>query len=71
MRMADNFSTMLSLKKRYVVIAGILGGFAIAFQDSTVSVWQQLQTQTRCALFNFSKHYQHAIFGRTHIPLRT
>ena len=36
---------MLSLKKRYVVIAGILGGFAIAFQDSTASVWQQLQTK--------------------------
>ncbi|MCY2985647.1 MAG: endonuclease/exonuclease/phosphatase [Planctomycetota bacterium] len=36
---------MLSLKKRYVVIAGILGGFAIAFQDSTASVWHQLQTK--------------------------
>jgi len=42
---ADNLSTMLSLKKRNVVIAGILGGFAIAFQDSTTSVWQQLQTK--------------------------
>ena len=36
---------MLSLKKRYVVFAGILGGFAIAFQDSTASVWQQLQSK--------------------------
>jgi deoxyribonuclease-1-like protein len=36
---------MLSLKKRYVVIAGILGGFAIAFHDSTASVWQQLQSK--------------------------
>jgi len=44
-RNADSFSTMLSLKKRYVVIAGILGGFAIAFQDSTMTVWQQLQTK--------------------------
>lgn len=44
-RIADNSSTMLSLKKRYVVIAGILGGFAIAYQDSTASVWQQLQTK--------------------------
>ena len=36
---------MLSLKKRHVVIAGILGGLAIAFQDSTVAVWQGLQTK--------------------------
>lgn len=36
---------MFSLKKRHVVIAGILGGFAIAFHDSTVAVWQQLQTK--------------------------
>ncbi len=35
---------MMSLKKRYVVIAGILGGFAIAFHDSAVEVWQKLQT---------------------------
>jgi len=36
---------MLSLKKRHVVIAGILGGFAIAYQDSGTAVWQQLQTK--------------------------
>ena len=36
---------MLSLKKSHVVMAGILGGFAIAFQDSTVAVWQGLQTR--------------------------
>lgn len=36
---------MLSLKKHHVVIAGILGGFAIAFHDSTVAVWQQLQSK--------------------------
>ena len=36
---------MLSLKKSHVVMAGILGGFAIAFQDSTVAVWQGLQTK--------------------------
>ena len=36
---------MLSLKKHHVVIAGILGGFAIAFYDSTVAVWQQLQSK--------------------------
>jgi len=36
---------MLSFKKRHVVIAGILGGFAIAFQDSTTEVWQQLQSK--------------------------
>ncbi len=36
---------MFSLKKRHVVIAGILGGFAIAFHDSTVAVWQRLQTR--------------------------
>ena len=35
---------MLSLKKHHVVIAGILGGFAIAYHDSTVAVWQQLQS---------------------------
>ena len=36
---------MLTLKKHHVVIAGILGGFAIAFHDSTVVVWQQLQSK--------------------------
>ena len=36
---------MLSLKKRHVVIAGILGGFAIAYQDSGPAVWQNLQTK--------------------------
>jgi len=36
---------MLSLKKSHVVIAGILGGFAIAYQDSTVDIWQGLQTK--------------------------
>ena len=36
---------MLTLKKHHVVIAGILGGFAIAFHDSTVAVWQQLQSK--------------------------
>ena len=36
---------MNSLKKRHVVIAGILGGFAIAFHDSTVDVWQKLQSK--------------------------
>ena len=36
---------MLSLKKHHVVIAGILGGFAIAYHDSTVEVWQQLQSK--------------------------
>ena len=35
---------MFSQKKRHVVIAGILGGFAIAFHDSTVAIWQRLQT---------------------------
>jgi len=35
---------MLSLKKHHVVIAGILGGFAIAYHDSTVAVWQRLQS---------------------------
>ena len=43
-QIADRFFIMLSLKKRYVVIAGILGGFAIAFQDSATTVWRQLQT---------------------------
>ena len=36
---------MLSLKKRHVVIAGILGGFALAYQDSGPAVWQALQTK--------------------------
>ncbi len=35
---------MFSPKKRHVMIAGILGGFAIAFHDSTVAVLQRLQT---------------------------
>ncbi len=35
---------MLSLKKRHVVIVGILGGFAIAYQDAGTAVWQQLQS---------------------------
>ena len=36
---------MFSLKKRYVVIVGILGGFAIAFQDQLHSGWLQFQRQ--------------------------
>lgn len=34
---------MLSNKKRYVVIAGILGGFAIAHHEQLSSGWQKLQ----------------------------
>ncbi len=36
---------MLSLKKRHVVIAGILGGLAITYQDSGPAAWQALQTK--------------------------
>ena len=34
---------MFSNKKRYVVIAGILGGFAIAYHEQLSSGWQKLQ----------------------------
>jgi hypothetical protein len=37
---------MLSIKKSYVVIAGILGGLAIAFQNQLITGWQHLQSQS-------------------------
>lgn len=40
-----NSFIMPSLKKRYVVVAGILGGFAIAFQDTTTAIWNRVQNQ--------------------------
>ncbi len=42
--LADNRTIMNSLKKRHVVIAGILGGLAIAFHDSTLAIWHRLQS---------------------------
>lgn len=42
---ADSRIIMLSIKKSYVVIAGILGGLAIAFQNYTITGWQHLQFQ--------------------------
>lgn len=40
---ADIYDIMFSTKKRYVVIAGILGGFAIAYHEQLSSGWQKLQ----------------------------
>jgi deoxyribonuclease-1-like protein len=36
---------MFEFKKRHVVVAGILGGFAIAFHDSASLLWTRVQTQ--------------------------
>ena len=44
---------MKSLKKRHVVIVGIVGGFAIAFHDSTLEVWQKLQAKFSTLSNNF------------------
>jgi len=54
---ADIQDIMFAKKKRYVVIAGILGGFAIAFHEQLSSGWQKLQ---RSSFLNFDVNPQEA-----------